>query len=327
MFKFFPHMIVLVLLLMTGVSAGAQGDDASPRLAYVAYFDGGFRIYDVSDPSSPVDIGGYNTPRLQALDIKVRDNYAYVADGYGGLQIYDISNTAKIELTKSFKRPCDARAVSLMDNCALVAANNSIQIFNISDPANAYWITTYEIDVEYDQHIEGVDGYAYVACGVNGLKILDVSDPGDTHIVGEIKAHGMDRGIEAVGDLVYVAEGSAGLQIIDVSDKSNPERIGAGIRTGDAAWSVYVDGNTAYVADRNDGLHIIDISAPDQLSEIGFYKIHRGKASVVEVSGGYAFVAAVNGDLQVIDVSDPANPVLVSWIETRGTARSVVVTS
>jgi hypothetical protein len=326
MFKIFPYAMALIIIFIIGSVAGGQGYGI-PEYVFVAYYDGGVRVYDVSDPFDPVDIGGCETKRLQALDIQVRDNYAYVADGYGGMQIYDISDLEDIELANSFKRPANARAISLMDNLAFIAADNSIQIYDVSDPLEAYWISTYEIDIQYDQDIVAVDDYAYVACGVNGLKILDVSDPWGTHMVGKLKARGMSRSLAVDGNFVYIAAGAAGLQVVDVTDKSNPERVGDGFLTGDAAWGVCVNGDYAYVADRNDGVRIIDISTPWELVEVGAYKLHRGKATAISVAGDYAFVAAQTGDLQVLDVSDPASPVRIAWIETRGTARAVAVIS
>ncbi|MGQ9535237.1 MAG: hypothetical protein ACUVTF_08430, partial [bacterium] len=44
---------------------------------------------DVSNPSSPKEIGYYDTPGA-AIGVNVLGAYAYVADAWAGLQIYEI---------------------------------------------------------------------------------------------------------------------------------------------------------------------------------------------------------------------------------------------
>ncbi|MCK4523383.1 hypothetical protein KAU15_00525, partial [candidate division WOR-3 bacterium] len=55
-------------------------------LAYVADYDAGLRIINVSDPSNPVEIGFYDTNGV-AYKIHINDLFVYVADYFGGLCI------------------------------------------------------------------------------------------------------------------------------------------------------------------------------------------------------------------------------------------------
>ncbi len=61
--------------------------------AYLAYGSGGLEIIDVSNPASPVRLGGYDTSG-DAQGVAVSGTIAYVADGDAGLQIIDVSNPA-----------------------------------------------------------------------------------------------------------------------------------------------------------------------------------------------------------------------------------------
>jgi len=76
----------------------ALGVFVSGNYAYVAasvdwnnngYDEGRLYIIDVSNPSSPSEIGYYDTPGA-AMGVYVFGNYAYVADGYSGLVILRI---------------------------------------------------------------------------------------------------------------------------------------------------------------------------------------------------------------------------------------------
>ena len=59
--------------------------------AYIADWEGGLRIIDISNPAAPTEIGFYATPGL-AQAVTVAGNHAYSADGNSGLRIIDISN-------------------------------------------------------------------------------------------------------------------------------------------------------------------------------------------------------------------------------------------
>ena len=56
----------------------------------------GLHIIDVSDPSSPTNVGQLNTPGF-AFDVAVADNHAYVADGQPGLRIFDVSDPSSAD--------------------------------------------------------------------------------------------------------------------------------------------------------------------------------------------------------------------------------------
>jgi hypothetical protein len=51
----------------------------------------GLRIINISNPSSPTEVGSCDTPE-EAWDVAVSGSYAYVADGLSGLRIINISN-------------------------------------------------------------------------------------------------------------------------------------------------------------------------------------------------------------------------------------------
>jgi hypothetical protein len=48
-------------------------------------------VIDISNPSSPREVGAYDTPG-SAVDVAVSGSYAYVADGGAGLRVIDVSN-------------------------------------------------------------------------------------------------------------------------------------------------------------------------------------------------------------------------------------------
>ena len=60
------------------------------NLAYVADYDAGLQLIDVSDPAAPRRLGGFDTSG-NASGVQVAGNLAYIADGRWGLQIIRLS--------------------------------------------------------------------------------------------------------------------------------------------------------------------------------------------------------------------------------------------
>jgi len=59
--------------------------------AYVADYDGGLRIIEVSDPAAPVEIGSCDSV-YDAMHVVVHGTYAYVASGAHGMHSVDVSD-------------------------------------------------------------------------------------------------------------------------------------------------------------------------------------------------------------------------------------------
>ena len=62
--------------------------------AYVADWSRGLVVVNVSDPSNPTRVGGYDTTG-NACGVAVAGGYAYVADYNGGLVVVDVSEPTK----------------------------------------------------------------------------------------------------------------------------------------------------------------------------------------------------------------------------------------
>ena len=57
----------------------------------MADYDNGLEVIDISTPSAPTRVGGYDTAG-NAFGVAVSGAYAYVADDDNGLEVIDISN-------------------------------------------------------------------------------------------------------------------------------------------------------------------------------------------------------------------------------------------
>jgi hypothetical protein len=168
-----------------------------------------------------------------------------------------------------------------------------------------------------------VGDLAYVADGLGGLRILDVSNPAIPVELGALYTPGEALDVAVVGDLAYVADGLGGLRILDVSTPAFPAELGA-LDTPGYAFDVEVVGDLAYVADGRSGLRILDVSNPAFPVELGALDTP-DVAWGVAVVGDLAYVADGYSGLRIVDVSNPAFPVEPGALDTPGRARDVEV--
>jgi hypothetical protein len=153
----------------------------SGNYAYVANYEEGLRIIDVSTPSAPLEVGffegegGFLEGGTLTWSVYVSSNYAYVADWEAGLRIIDISN------------PSMPVQVGLFDT-----KNWAVGIY-----------------------VSG--SYAYVADGSDGLRIIDISNPSTPVEVGFFDTEGTAESVYVSGNYAYVGDWSEGLRIIDIS--------------------------------------------------------------------------------------------------------------
>jgi hypothetical protein len=153
--------------------------------------------------------------------------------------------------------------------------------------------------IVYGLSYELSNSMLYIADGIAGLEIWDISNPSFPTIVGSWDTPGQANGVTVSGSYAYVADADSGLRVIDVSIPSNPTEVGY-CDTPDDARDVAVSGSYAYVADGTAGLRVIDVSSPSNPTEVGYYDTP-DIAVGVAVSGYYAYVADFRAGLQIYE--------------------------
>ncbi len=285
--------------------------------AFVATGQTGLQIVDISDPEQLEVVGIFNDNYRDVYSVCVSGDYAYinfVIDYYGiirerGLVILDISEPSSPEEVGACETPRRARKITVVGDCAYLAAQDRLIIIDVSNPANPSEMGFYETSRVYDVFVR--DNYAYIARDIGSLLIIDISNPEEPDSVSSLETPGHPQGVCVEGDYAYIADGPiGGLQAIDVSNPEEPFEAGA-IDSLDGR-DVFVSDNFAYVISEDNLLYIVDITDPDTLDVVG---VCESGNSAVFVIGNSAYVARSRfnnqslGALQVIDVSEPENPV------------------
>lgn len=157
-----------------GDTNGAAAVDVAGSLAYVADYDAGLKIIDVSNPVSPALRSRLDTPG-SASDIQVVGSYAYIADGERGLLIVDISNPNAPVARGSWPTPERAVGVRVADSLAYVAiVSGGVQVIDVADPARPIPRARYDTP-GLAQRIEVAGDTIFVADEGEGLQILKLA--------------------------------------------------------------------------------------------------------------------------------------------------------
>jgi hypothetical protein len=214
-------------------------------------------------------------------------------------------------------------AVAVQGNYAYIGEGPGLTVLDISDLAKPRLLGRTVPISENLRDIAISDNIAYVAAGMDGLRIINVTDPSNPLEIGSYNTPSEADSVVVAGKYAYVTCSYEGLRIIDIADPTTPKEIGF-FKKGPYAeyyYDVFVVGNHAYLA-VTDGLHIIDITNPTDPVEIGFFEGWSGRG--VSVAGNYAYVADGSG-LAIFEVADPTDPTLKSYRSTPGDAMKVTV--
>lgn len=289
--------------------------------AYVADGAAGLRVFDISNPVAPIEVGAWDS-RGYAHGVAIDDGIAYLADGAFGLRLLDISSSSQpAELGSAYTTHYAFGVAVQGDYAYIAAAGAGLLIADVSDPGHPVEIASLMTHgYAWGVAVEGTT--VCLADGWDGVKMIDVSDPAHPVLEGAYKTPGWAFDATITGTTAYVADAFGGLRVLDVSNKANPVETGSSRVSGGHAGGVAVAGTVAFVADRNRGVRAVNLAAVPEMPELGAFH-PMAYADGVMVSGSYAFVAEANTGFFVIDISDPTRPRQVGSLAVDGNPKDV----
>ena len=198
--------------------------DVADGLAYVADWNYGLRIFDVSDLAAPVEVGKVQTGGY-ASTVSVGGGYAYVGESTNG---------------------------------------GALKVVDVSDPAKpavvAQLVTSKSVDVELDGRLVYIADTSLDAPG--GMRIVDVGTPTAPALLGSYTTCGEVLDVAVAGDLALLACSYDGFHLVDVSDPANPTQLATwSPPSPNAAQAVALDGARAYLG-HSAGVFVADITDP-----------------------------------------------------------------
>ncbi len=292
---------------------------ADQRL-YIACYEGGVEMWDVSDAQNPVRLG-YNRLQQGDLpnDLHVQGNYCYVVSRIGSMwsggnssfTILNVSNPSNPVVVSRITGPTSPymglwMGIKVSGNYAYMAWSQSgsvpvrarLYTYNISNPSNPTFVSACSLTTSSEGgawDLDLKDNYAYVAVGDGGLNIVDISNPVNPVVVGTYNPLGDTHFYDVVvrDNYAYIAEGWSGMRIFDVSNPASITTVGhwsLDSANGEPyCHSLVVSGNRVYTAS-DPSTFVIDVTNPANPQALGYYTLPN-QAWELKVSGSYAYVA------------------------------------
>ncbi|MCX6639367.1 MAG: T9SS type A sorting domain-containing protein [bacterium] len=304
-----------------GPGGATFGVAVCDSIAYMANYDNGLYIADVTDPSAPNLLGTYSANGY-ASNVVISSPYAYIADGNYGLRIVDVSNPAlPFIVSRCSSMPGQCRNVAISGNYVYTVNTTSMRVIDVSNPALP--INVGSCTTSYSYGVAAVGTMVYVADYYTGVRIIDASRPSAPTQVGLFSYPvGSTYDVDISGQYAYIARRTGGMRVLDISNPTAPIEVGYCSTPGEAQ-AIALSGNYAYIACGQGGLAVANISVPEAPLLMGTIDTP-GDAQGVAVSGMCAYVADFfSGGLRLIDVSNPASLREIGYYYTPGNACGV----
>ncbi|MHA1447006.1 MAG: LVIVD repeat-containing protein, partial [Candidatus Heimdallarchaeaceae archaeon] len=174
-----------------------------------------FIVLDVSSPENITEVSAIVLDSSILGGLCVVNNSVYVVSS-DLFTIIDVSNKSNPLIVSQVALPSSYQAVSVEGNYAYLAGGG-LQIVNITNPEQPYLLTTFQFHHTDDIYV--YSNFAYVVGYYDGLRILDVSNPSNPVILGDISTTYISTNVYVEGNYSYVL--CEQLWIIDCSDKNN----------------------------------------------------------------------------------------------------------
>jgi hypothetical protein len=284
--------------------------------AYIG--NNGFRVFDISDKSNPVQVGFNDT---EGALVKVFANHAvYCPESMGSsnrINIMDISDPSNPQKLAHMTAPYMTNDLDVKGFTAYVACWwDGIRVVDYAEPESPSWgshvmgwvngatpgeewLYCQALDVSGD-YLFAIDYGPFQDEDTKGLYVFDISDPLSPQLLKRYADYtGTGWDIEVSNGYAYIADNAGGLSIVSVMDPLDPEEV-AYLPLGDAAWAVDVFGSYAFIANYIlEGVQVVDISDPSDPSIAGFYKRSGCFALNVTYNAGHVFVADGPAGMQI----------------------------
>jgi len=281
------------------------------RLGHFLYVGGGFaeRLFDVSDPRTPVEIGSF--PGLGGS--ATFDGTRAYAFGPGEIRSFDVSDpTSPVDLGHS---PVSASALAARDGLVYALdgsvsqqIGDDLEVLDLSDP-------TAPVVIGRWTRIWLDGSRAYLTDPYGALHVIDVGDPAHPVELAKIDALTEVESMEFRGGATYVARRS-GIELWDLADPAHPEHFG-GLELPGRVHDVAVQGDYAYVANDAAGFRIVDLALPWLPRVRGGLDL----AAPYDVAAAPPHAFVVDGaTLRVIDAADPDHPAEVAHADAAAPA-------
>ncbi len=281
--------------------------------AYVADWEAGLRVIDISSPRQPVTEVTLDT-RYRALDLAFSPDgdLLFVAD-QEGLYAVNVENPEQPYVVGQVLAD-DFRAMALYveGNRLYAAGSGSLFVMDVNNPAEMRLLGRYPFSNRTlpTNDLVVSSGVAYLTRGNDGLQIYDARNPSNIEKLGGFDSEASAEKLALRDKRVYISDESRGIKVIDVSDPALPRLLTRLPMELDLLGShdlevhtLKVHGDLLYVGASYGYFQIWNIADLEQPAFLGAVAV-QDSITDLDVTGDLAYVVGFSG-FSVVDLSQP----------------------
>lgn len=293
--------------------AGEGGDFTdlaiSGSLAYVADATFGLRMFDISDPGHPVEIGGLDTPG-EPRQVVLQEGRLYLADGTAGVRIYDLSDPVHPGLLGWFDTPGTANGLAVVGTKAYVADGDSgLSAYDISDPTNPWLWIRFNIEID-GFHARKCAAYSVVngtwisLTGANAA-LATVRIRHGVNLAGYMNVGASGHRIAIIGQYMFVVTDDEFLWCMKPTER-NPATLRYSVPIASGRGRAFARSDSLlFTANGEEGFQAqVFKTTRKGVTTYGVGHLHTpGQAQAVALAGTHVWLADGPGGLRSVDIS------------------------
>jgi hypothetical protein len=277
---------------------------------------------------SPGKLSLVDSRASTGLKIDVDEDNVYLA-GASSLLVYAKRSLNELkESFASFRTELGAHVLEVNGDYAYIGDDTKLLIADISNPSQSLNIVGNLQLGHFIEDIKIVNGMAYLASGVAGLAIVDISDPTSPRLLATDAtlntatlgvAHSTES-ISIVGDFAYTVLPTLNtVAIYNISSPSSPELIQQIQNV--PAYDVDLYG-ASLVVRSFEFITIFNVSDPNSPQQIAQFS---QESSAMHISDNFLYLTTLASGLSIYDISDPSSPVFQGSAAGLGIGNAVTV--
>jgi hypothetical protein len=286
--------------------------------AYIADYEGGIYIINITDPALPSQIGkcpqstclteSFNT---RAVDLFLSGTNVYVANNDTGLQIVDVSIPGTPSVIGEYNQSGWTKKVFVSGNYAYTTnSSQGLEVIDIAAPATPGLQGFYDpAGTAYDIFFK--DSFAFLTAStgfyVIGLENLNCATPPcELTLHNSLNTTAIPKDLTIDGNYAYTAFQDSGIQLIDISNPENLHIAGT-YNTPGTAWDMDISGDYVFVADYDNGLQVLKKNEPEKYVDVVNTQFAYGCKAIKKVDFN-VFIGCIDNKFHIIDISDSSWP-------------------
>ncbi len=291
--------------------------------AYIANATGpasyqGVRIYDISDPATPVPVTIlFDGP--DGRDIEIVDDILYATSDTKGLVMYDLSNPGNPLLIDSAPIPFESGAYSFTIDDGIVYATEygpSLTTVDITAPSTPILLDRIEFEGQ-PLGIGLIDNWIYTTDYDYTVTLVDRTDPSNLSVAMSYRFENQIDYFTAGAGVVLVYERGDTIRFYSPAG-DNPIIDSTPIDTALYLYDYHIDEPYMYQLYANQ-LRIMERNGQGDFIQISTFT-HDSTMRDIDVGNGIAYIATGTEGILILDVNTPKAPQLITTYSTSASA-------